>query len=101
MPSKKRTPFSIKQTAEYVGESLSLWRKAKRMTIADVAGRIGVSVPTVSKLEHGDPSVSLETYLRYGELLGLSPDIKKATDPYENEVGRLLMSQRIPQRVRR
>ena len=39
------------------------------------AERVGVSVPTIGKLEDGDPSTSLVTMLRVLSALGLAADI--------------------------
>jgi len=40
-----------------------------------LAERVGVSVPTIGKLEHGDPSISLATMLRVLAALGMAADI--------------------------
>lgn len=40
-----------------------------------LAERVGVSVPTIGKLEDGDPSTSLATMLRVLGVLGLAADI--------------------------
>ena len=45
------------------------------MTQAVLAERVGVSVPTIGKLENGDPSTSLATTLRALTVLGLADDI--------------------------
>lgn len=45
------------------------------MTQEMLAERVGVSVPTIGKLESGDPSTSLATVLRVLAALGLSEDI--------------------------
>lgn len=45
------------------------------MTQEVLAERVGVSVPTIGKLESGDPSTSLATVLRVLTVLGLAEDI--------------------------
>lgn len=40
-----------------------------------MAERVGVSVPTIAKLENGHPSTSLATVLRVLTALGLADDI--------------------------
>ena len=40
-----------------------------------LAERVGVSVPTIGKLEEGNPSTSLATMLRVLTVLGLAEDI--------------------------
>ena len=45
------------------------------MTQQVMAERVGVSTPTLAKLENGDPSTSLATVLRVLTALGLDGDI--------------------------
>jgi len=45
------------------------------MTQEVMAERVGVSVPTIAKLENGEPSTSLATVLRLLTVLGLTDDI--------------------------
>lgn len=45
------------------------------MTQQVMAERVGVSVPTLAKLESGNPSTSLATMLRALTVLGLDGDI--------------------------
>ena len=50
-------------------------RMRRQMTQEVLAERVGVSVPTIGKLESGDPSTSLATMLRILTVLGLADDI--------------------------
>lgn len=42
-----------------------------------MAERVGVSVPTLKKLEDGDPTTSLATTVRVLSVLGLAADLDK------------------------
>lgn len=53
-----------------------------------MAERVGVSVPTVKKLEEGDPTTSLATMIRVLAVLGLAGDIDKIAA--EDKLGREL-----------
>ena len=46
------------------------------MTQGVMAERVGVSTPTLAKLENGDPSTSLATVLRALAVLGLEGDLE-------------------------
>jgi transcriptional regulator with XRE-family HTH domain len=51
------------------------WSNYRSMTQEVLAERVGVSVPTIAKLENGDPSTSLAAVLRALTALGLAGDI--------------------------
>lgn len=50
------------------------------MTQPMLAERVGVSVPTIRKLEDGEPSTSLATTMRVLTVLGLSADIDRLAE---------------------
>ncbi|WP_229170576.1 helix-turn-helix domain-containing protein [Bradyrhizobium altum] len=83
-----------------VGEAIRTARIRRRKTAADIAGRLGVSLPTLRKLETGDPGVSLGTFLTALWLLDLSPALMAALDPAKDEIGLTLEMARLPKRVR-
>lgn len=74
----KRTPPTLpraRRQIEALGVRLRAARMRRRMTQEVLAERVGVSVPTIGKLESGDPSTSLATVLRTLAVLGLADDI--------------------------
>ncbi|MEZ5190462.1 MAG: helix-turn-helix transcriptional regulator [Schumannella sp.] len=70
-------------------------------TSAQVAERAGISRPTLSKLENGDPGVTMQTLLAVARALGVSNSLTTALDPYESDLGRASADRVLPQRVRR
>lgn len=58
------------------------------MTQATLAARADVSVPTVRKLEKGDPTSSLATLARALQVLGLNADLDEIAS--NDELGRKL-----------
>lgn len=84
-----------------LGDRLRAARLRRRLTQDVVAARIGVSKPTLAKLEAGNPSTSLATLLRLLQVLSLDKDVDViATD---DELGRRLqdLHQVAPPRGRR
>lgn len=74
----KRTPPThphARRQIKALGVRLRAARMRRRMTQEVMAERVGVSVPTIAKLESGDPSTSLATVLRILTVLGLADDI--------------------------
>ena len=74
----KRTPPTHPQAQRQItalGQRLRAARLRRNMTQPVLAERVGVSVPTIGKLEDGNPSTSLATTLRVLTVLGLAADI--------------------------
>lgn len=87
----KRTPPVFPTTSRQLaalGERLRAARLRRRMTQATLAARADVSLPTLRKLEQGEPSGSLATLLRALQVLGLDQDIDLLAK--DDELGRRL-----------
>lgn len=82
-----------------LGEDLRTWRLLQHLTMAQVADRAGVSVPTVQRLETGE-GATLTNVLRVTRALGVLDELAGAIDPYDTDVGRLRADDHLPQRVR-
>ena len=89
------------QDAQALGRHLRTWRKLLGYTAAQVAERAGISRPTLTKIEHGDPGVGVGPLLSVIRVLGLSSKLLTALDPYESDLGRASADRILPQRVRR
>lgn len=74
----KRTPPTYpgaQRQLAALGDRLRLARLRRNMTQQVLAARVGVSVPTIAKLEDGNPATSLATAIRVLTALGLGADI--------------------------
>jgi transcriptional regulator with XRE-family HTH domain len=100
MKANHTIPYPVTEMLPRIGDAIRTARIRRRKTAADVAGRLGVSLPTLRKLETGDPGVSVGTFLAALWLLDLSPAVMAALDPAKDEVGLTLDMARMPQRVR-
>lgn len=92
---------AVAEASTRIGEDLGTWRRARRMTQADLAQRSNVSVRTLSKIESGDMSTSTDGLLRVLHSLGLLDTLTTALDPNESELGIALIRDALPKRVRR
>lgn len=51
---------------------LRIGRREKALTVAELAVRLGVSIPTTRKLLRGNPAVAIGTYFEAATILGLA-----------------------------
>ena len=79
----KMMPRALTQHLELMGEQIMLARKRRHLSMQDIADRATVTRLTVSKVEHGDPTVSMGIYARILFALNLEKDITliAADDP--------------------
>lgn len=82
-----------------MGSRLRTARLRRKLTQAVLAERVGVTLPTLRKLEAGDPSTSLATAVRVLQALGLAKDIDKIAAV--DELGRELQDHDLKQPRRR
>ncbi|MBI5488930.1 MAG: helix-turn-helix transcriptional regulator [Deltaproteobacteria bacterium] len=92
-------PDSRRQAVE-LGARLRLGRRRRGLSIAELAARVVASRPTISRLEHGNLSVSIAVLVRYLEVLGLASDIGRIAE--RDEAGAAIADQRLgrPRRPR-
>lgn len=93
------TPNKAKEVLQNLGSQIRLARKRRVLTIADLAGKIGVSSPTIIALEKGVPTVSVGVLVSVLWTLGLESEIKALSTPSDPE-GIKLMNARLPKKVR-
>lgn len=98
---KRAIPMRTRLAAQSIGEQLSTWRRMLGFTAEEIADKASVSRDTISRLENGDPSVSMATFLNVVACYSILDQVVDATDPYQTDLGRARADQLLPQRVRR
>jgi transcriptional regulator with XRE-family HTH domain len=73
-----------------LGTHLRLARKRRRESLAAFAERMQVSVPTLQKMEKGDPTVSIGVYASALWLIGRVQFLAAIADPATDETALLL-----------
>ena len=71
----KMMPRALSQILELMGEQIKLARKRRHLSMQDIADRATVTRLTISRVEHGDPTVSMGIYARVLYALNLEQDI--------------------------
>lgn len=98
---RRPSPAKTRLAASHIGEYVVAWRKLQDLTAEQVCQRAAISRPTLRKIESGDPTVTLETFLNVLRALGRLDAVVDALDPYETELGRARADQALPERVRK
>ena len=60
---------------ERLGQRLRAARIRRRLTLQDLAARVGISSQTLMKIERGNPTTSMATVLRILQVMNLEKDI--------------------------
>ena len=92
-------PPEVAETISRLGENIRIARKRRAMTLDDMASRMFVTRKTLSRLENGDPGVSLAVVASALWVLGLDKGLRDIANPEEDKVGIHKERQRLPQRV--
>ena len=72
MARPRTTSPVTREAAALLGARVRLGRRERRWTVAELAERVGVSVPTIEKVERGDLTVALGTALEAATLMGVA-----------------------------
>src|SRR5689334_17580391 len=74
-------PPEVRKALQQLGENLALSRKRRRETQKAWAERLGVSIPTLIRLEKGDAAVAVGTYATALWLMGRAAALPDLADP--------------------
>lgn len=93
-------PTEASALVSQLGERIRIARKRRALTMEDMASRMFVTRKTLSRLENGDPGVSLAVFVSALWVLGLEKDLYAIAMPERDKVGLYREQQRLPERVR-
>ncbi len=93
-------PARARQGLRILGANLAAARKRRRFTIAMLAQRVGVAKATYTRVEKGDPGVSMGTYAMTLFVLGFPEALAQLADARKDDTGLLLEFEQLPKRIR-
>ena len=93
-------PLPVRRSLTKFGADLSLARRQRRLMVAMMAERLGVSKATYARMEKGDPSVSLGAYAQALFVLGFGSPFGELIDQSTDEQGLMIAQDQVPKRVR-
>ena len=100
MRKKTYLPIPVHKALRQLGKNISDARRRRRIAVKLMSERAGFSRITLSKIEKGDPSVSMGSYVSALFVLGMSDHLVQVADTAHDIVGRELEDESLPQRIR-
>lgn len=93
-------PSPVVRALRKLGGDIRDARRRRRLPMETVAERALISRVTLTKVERGDPGVSLGIYATVLFVLGLVERLAQVADPGQDSVGLALEGEQLPQRIR-
>ena len=100
MASRLSTPIPVNRTLRKLGFDLRDARRRRRIPTRIMAERARISRTTLSKVEKGDPGVSVGTIATLLFILGLDKRLAEVADVRYDSLGLDLSDELLPQRIR-
>jgi transcriptional regulator with XRE-family HTH domain len=95
-----KLPLPVFRALRKLGHDIRDARLRRRIPVAILAQRASISRTTFSKVEKGDPGVSLGTYSTILFALGMADRLSDLADRRHDTVGLELDEERLPKRIR-
>lgn len=89
LKSSSPLPAAVERNLRQLGEHLRIARKRRKQSLAAFAERMQVSIPTLRKLEAGDPAVSMASYAMALWLVGRVQYLGEIANPEADETALL------------
>ena len=93
-------PIPVNKALKKLGADLKEARIKRRLTMALVEERAGITHVTLTKVERGDSSVSIGIYAKVIFVLGFIDNLNQLVEPDNDVVGKMYDRENLPKRVR-
>lgn len=80
-------PYPVEQALKQVGNNLRVARLRRKLTIEEVAEKIGTGARAIRAAENGKPSTGVAVYAALLWAYGLLSPFKQLADPQSDEAG--------------
>jgi transcriptional regulator with XRE-family HTH domain len=101
MPTPHRVSISTARAIRKLGADLRDARLRRRLSMQLVADRARTTRATLTRIERGDPNVSMGLYGSVLHVLGLLDGVSRLADVATDRVGVELEASRLPRRTRK
>lgn len=99
MAEEKRIPIPAQRALRKLGQDMRDARRRRRIPTILMTERSGISRATLSKIEKGDPTVSIGGYASVLFVLGMTELLQDLADASRDLTGRELADEWLPERI--
>jgi len=93
-------PIPVNKALKKLGADLREARVRRRLTMALIEERAGITHVTLTKVEKGSATVSLGIYAKVFFVLGLINNLYQLAEPDNDLIGKMYERENLPKRVR-
>ncbi|MCR4555197.1 MAG: helix-turn-helix domain-containing protein [Alphaproteobacteria bacterium] len=93
-------PIPVDKALKKLGADLKEARIKRRLTMALVEERAGITHVTLTKVEKGDAGVSMGIYSKVLFVLGFIDNLYQLAEPDNDFIGKIYVQENLPKRVR-
>lgn len=97
---KRTYPLPVQRALKQLGEDVRVARKRRLIKVSTMAERMGVSEPTLRKIENGDPTVQLGHLAQALFVLQMLEGLGQLASAGKDEIGQMLAEEQLPKRIR-
>ena len=94
-------PMPVERAISKLGNDLSLARRRRNVTQESLAVRIGASLSTVKRMEHGDVRIPIHFIARAMYVFGELDRLNSLLDSAKDQIGLALADEHLPKRIRK
>jgi cell division protein ZapA (FtsZ GTPase activity inhibitor) len=80
-------PYAVEEAIKYLGQNLRIARRRRRLSIAQVAEKIGAGVRVISDAEKGKPSTAVAVYTALLWVYDLLENMREVASPLADAEG--------------
>lgn len=99
MKKQTKLPIPVNKALQKLGSDLKEARIKRRLTMALVEERAGITHVTLTKVEKGGAGVSIGIYTKVMFVLGLIDNVYNLAEPDNDVVGKMYDKENLPKRV--
>lgn len=94
-------PYEVEQALHGIGRNIRMARIRRRLRQADLAKKLSLSRQVIARVEAGNPTTAIATYVAVLWALDLVRTVSSVAEPDQDSVGKTLEKLRLPEKAMR